>query len=398
MGQKETLENQDLSQQGVYLIVNRQMIPIVKPATTLGRHLGNDIVFNEDFLSRYHAEIVLEDGKYVLYDKNSTSGTHVNGKKIERCVLNSGDLISLAKINIMFVTARAGVEDRISGIRDGADDYISKPFVMEELLARIDGLLRRVRASEDRGREQMKEIARQDMERLQKEILQNFHHELRTPLMNISMPLELAVNHKFTDPAEQSKFIRMALSNVDKLDSLVADIVVLSNIEHGDLNSVRQSVDIKDHILTPAYKRLERYKTKELDFVHQVENNGEVKAPRREFLQAVLHLIDNAFKVSPQKGKVHLNIRSGTNGGVKIEVSDEGPAISMQEREKVFDRFYQISRGDNRDYDGLGVGLTIARAVFESLKGYVKIADSATGCLVVAELPDVSAEDTVYGR
>ncbi len=108
MGQKEKLENQDLSQQGVYLIVNRQMIPIVKPATTLGRHLGNDIVFNEDFLSRYHAEIVLEDGKYVLYDKNSTSGTHVNGKKIERCVLNSGDLISLANINIMFVNNNCG--------------------------------------------------------------------------------------------------------------------------------------------------------------------------------------------------------------------------------------------------------------------------------------------------
>ena len=115
MGQKETLENQDLSQQGVYLIVNRQMIPIVKPATTLGRHLGNDIVFNEDFLSRYHAEIVLEDGKYVLYDKNSTSGTHVNGKKIERCVLNSGDLISLANINIMFVNNNAKIAVKSTG-------------------------------------------------------------------------------------------------------------------------------------------------------------------------------------------------------------------------------------------------------------------------------------------
>ncbi len=115
MGQKEKLENQDLSQQGVYLIVNRQMIPIVKPATTLGRHLGNDIVFNEDFLSRYHAEIVLEDGKYVLYDKNSTSGTHVNGKKIERCVLNSGDLISLANINIMFVNNNAKIAVKSTG-------------------------------------------------------------------------------------------------------------------------------------------------------------------------------------------------------------------------------------------------------------------------------------------
>jgi pSer/pThr/pTyr-binding forkhead associated (FHA) protein len=108
-------EKQMPSQQGVFLIVNRQMIPIVKNKTTLGRHLENDIVFHEEFLSRYHAEIINEDGKYVLYDKNSTSGTFVNGKKIERCVLNSGDLISFANINIMFVNNNAKIQDKSTG-------------------------------------------------------------------------------------------------------------------------------------------------------------------------------------------------------------------------------------------------------------------------------------------
>ncbi len=103
------------SQQGVFLIVNRQMIPVVKNKTTLGRHLENDIVFHEDFLSRYHAEIINEDGKYVLYDKNSTSGSFVNGKKIERCVLNSGDLISFANINIMFVNNNAKIQVKSTG-------------------------------------------------------------------------------------------------------------------------------------------------------------------------------------------------------------------------------------------------------------------------------------------
>jgi two-component system, sensor histidine kinase and response regulator len=303
----------------------------------------------------------------------------------------------LATVPFIFLTARTGVQDRIAGISDGADDYISKPFVMEELLARTDALLRRARTSEERGREQMKEIARQDMERLQKEILQNFHHELRTPLMNIAMPLELAVNHKFSDPAEQSKFIRMALSNVDKLDSLVADIVMLSNIEHGDLNSVRQSIDIKDHVLSPAYKRLERYKAKELDFSHEVVDQGVVKAPRREFSQAVLHLIDNAFKFSPQNGKVRLDIHTGAEGGVRIEVSDEGPGIPLEQRERVFERFYQVSQGDSREYDGLGVGLTIARAVFQGLKGDITIIETDAGNRVRAVLPGVSAEDIVYG-
>src|SRR5512138_3081644 len=83
-------------QPGVFLIINKQIIPLTKPTTMLGRQLENDIVFHEEFLSRFHAEIVHENDKYVLYDKNSTSGTFVNGKRVDRCVLNSGDLISLA--------------------------------------------------------------------------------------------------------------------------------------------------------------------------------------------------------------------------------------------------------------------------------------------------------------
>jgi len=90
-------------QPGVFLIINKQIIPLTKTVTALGRQLENDIVFHEDFLSRFHAEIVHENNKYVLYDKDSTSGTFVNGKRIDRCVLNSGDLISLANIYIMFV-------------------------------------------------------------------------------------------------------------------------------------------------------------------------------------------------------------------------------------------------------------------------------------------------------
>lgn len=90
-------------QRGVFLIVNKQIIPLTKSVTTLGRQFENDIVFHEEFLSRFHAEIVHENDKYVLYDKDSTSGTFVNGRRIDRCVLNSGDLISLANIYIMFV-------------------------------------------------------------------------------------------------------------------------------------------------------------------------------------------------------------------------------------------------------------------------------------------------------
>jgi pSer/pThr/pTyr-binding forkhead associated (FHA) protein len=119
-------------QSSVFLIINKQIIPVTKPVITLGRQLENDIVFHEEFLSRFHAEIVYENEKYVLYDKDSTSGTFVNGKKIDRCVLNSGDLISLANIYIMFVNNSLKIAGKSMGttqsLQNGGVRKQEKPY------------------------------------------------------------------------------------------------------------------------------------------------------------------------------------------------------------------------------------------------------------------------------
>ena len=303
----------------------------------------------------------------------------------------------LASIPFIFLTARSGVEDRVTGIRDGADDYITKPFVTEELFARIEAVLRRVRVAQERGREEVRENAQQDMEKLKREILQNFHHEIRTPLSNIVMPLELVVNKKFEDPEEQIQFVRKALSSVDRLESLVTDFVLLTNIDQGELNRIRQRVDVNNHILLPIQKRLEHYKEKELRFSDKITGTGEILAPRREFTHALIHLLDNAFKFSPQGGKIALSIQIETEGGVTIRVDDEGPGISPDLREKVFERYYQVSQGDRRSHDGLGVGLFIARAIFSNLGGDVTILESSKGCLIQADLPNIRPEDISYG-
>jgi len=317
-----------------------------------------------------------------------------NGFELRKMMSLDSDL---ASIPFIFLTARSNPEDRVSGIREGADDYITKPFITEELLARIEAVFRRVKTEQARGREQMREAVQEDMNKLRNEILQNFHHELRTPLSNILMPLELAANNRFNNPEEQSKFINIALSNADRLESLVTDLILLSNIDHGNLNTIRQPIDVNMHILAPVRKRLDRYKSKELEFVTDISEQGGITAPRREFIHALVHLIDNAFKFSFEKGQVRLTVQPGSDGGVNILVHDEGPGISPELREKVFERFYQASQGDRREYEGLGVGLTIARAVFRSLNGNIQILDSPKGSRVHAFIPDHGPEDIIYG-
>jgi two-component system sensor histidine kinase SenX3 len=211
------------------------------------------------------------------------------------------------------------------------------------------------------------------------------------------MPLELVVNNKFEDPEEQMRFVRTALSSVDRLESLVTDFILLTNIDHGDLNRIRQRIDINSHILYPIQKRLERYKTKGLELVYEIKGEGEITAPRREFSYALVHLADNAFKFSPEGGKIKVTVGIASNGGATILVADEGPGIPQDLQEKAFERYYQVSKGDHREHEGLGVGLFIARAVFTNLGGSVTILESSKGCHVQATLPNVRPEDASYG-
>ncbi len=317
-----------------------------------------------------------------------------NGFELRRLM---GQDPRLASIPFIFLTARSGVEDRVNGIRDGADDYITKPFVTDELFARIEAVLRRVNVARERGREEMRISAHQDMEQLKREILQNFQHEMRTPLSNIIMPLELVVNKKFEDPEEQIQFVRTALSSVDRLESLVTDFILLTNIDHGDLNRIRQRIDINNHVLLPIQKRLAHYQAKELNFIPEIKGEGEITAPRREFTHAVVHLLDNAFKFSPERATVKFTLEIDTNGGASIFIQDEGPGVPVDLHEKVFERYYQISQGDNREQEGLGVGLFLARAVFNNLGGSVSILNSSNGCQVHALLPNLRPEDISYG-
>lgn len=124
MAQNQTASFMSPTNQSVAsLVVNKQVIPLSKKITKLGRHLENDVVFHEEFLSRYHAEIILENGQYILCDKNSTGGTYVNGKKIDRCVLNSGDLISLVNIQIMFVNNSSSFMNKSTGMTQGLGGF-----------------------------------------------------------------------------------------------------------------------------------------------------------------------------------------------------------------------------------------------------------------------------------
>ena len=86
-----------------FLIVNNQVFTLEAGTTTIGRQLDNDLVIHDPRISRQHAEVIVDTGSFAITDLDSTGGTFVNGQKIRRTILYSGDTISLAGVPIIFV-------------------------------------------------------------------------------------------------------------------------------------------------------------------------------------------------------------------------------------------------------------------------------------------------------
>lgn len=95
-----------------FLIVNTQVYPINSTPLTIGRSLENQIVIQEPAVSRVHVRITEDDQIFTLEDLESTGGTYLNGKKIDRAALRSGDSILLASVPIVFVQNTPQLEER----------------------------------------------------------------------------------------------------------------------------------------------------------------------------------------------------------------------------------------------------------------------------------------------
>lgn len=293
-----------------------------------------------------------------------------------------------ASIPFIFLTARTGDADKIAGLNLGADDYITKPFNIDELISRITSILRRQEIEHSKSAKMFDS----KLEEIRRTIVANISHELRTPLGVILAGLDLALREKFAgDTSNLDWYLQASLGSAQRMLLVVNNLIVLSDIDMGRINRLRRPIDLRFQFYEPIQRVLAQYEEKHLKVEFMVDKDVSISAPELEFSTAIAHLVDNACKFSPENGKIIIRLSANGCGGCVLRVLDEGPGIPLEYREKVFERYFQIDQGDTRHYGGLGVGLTIARAIVESVGGQIVIQDSPVGCkvsMVYPPLPD----------
>jgi signal transduction histidine kinase len=212
----------------------------------------------------------------------------------------------------------------------------------------------------------------EEAEQRQRALVSDAAHELRSPLASIRLQLEVALGHpEGQDWVETAEGV---LEDTMRLSRLAEDLLALARLdERGGVPARREPVDL-DQVVRQT---VDRYGEARLTVCDPVVVRGDAL----DLSRVLTNLMDNAVRHTSSKIEVAL-----TRDGV-LTVTDDGPGIPEQDRERVFNRFTRLDAGRSRDEGGTGLGLAIVRETVRAHGGTVSLEDAAPGLRAVVRLP-----------
>jgi heavy metal sensor kinase len=203
-------------------------------------------------------------------------------------------------------------------------------------------------------------------------------HELRTPLTAIRGEAELALRR-----VRSADEYRLALETIQKesisMATTVEDLLLLARAETGGLPTTKSEVKTQDFLEGAAAKAEQLGKKKQIQVKIVTERAPKAFLAAENYLALALgNLLSNAIKHSPESGLVTLTCQKSLSGGLTFSVSDQGEGIPQVLLERIFDPFFRVDTARNRIAGGVGIGLSLARALARLHGGDVR-AESAQG-------------------
>ena len=210
----------------------------------------------------------------------------------------------------------------------------------------------------------------------QTEFIASASHELRTPLAVVQSSLSAL---RKADEREAPRFYNSIASECERMSHLIRDLLALASADNYSFSMEMKEVEI-DTLLLEVYEKFEllaKEKGIRLSLTLPSEKVPRIKGDGLRLTQVMAILLDNAFDYAPQGSEVSLVLRR-SKGRLYIQVIDQGPGIPDEQKERIWERFYQAdtSRSSEKNF---GLGLPIAKEIVTVHRGKIEVSDHPQG-------------------
>ncbi len=282
---------------------------------------------------------------------------------------------------VIFITGLGNAADETRGLELGAVDYVTKPINPAAVKARVDNQIKFKRAQEkllelaareharqmDAELKRSAEIDRSAKEELQQkdDFLSRVSHELRSPLTSIySFSTIIADGLAGATTPEQNGYLEIIIKNVDQLQSMIEDLLQVTQAKSGKVTLDLQCVSVSDAVVysLQTLRSAAAAKNIEISF-NPSAHLAPAHADAMRLRQVLIVLLDNAIKFTPDGGRVAVQASEWESdpGLLVVEVADTGCGIDPAIRERIFEHLYQAPASNRAGRRGLGLGLHIAK-------------------------------------
>jgi two-component system sensor histidine kinase/response regulator len=285
--------------------------------------------------------------------------------------LKSSD--QLRDIPVIFLSALDDTVDKVRAFQAGGVDYVTKPFQLEEIRARISTHLTRRQLERElqiRNQQLQDSFSRlQDLEKLRDGLVHMLAHDMRNPLTSILSNCHYLNETLTTHPIEQSAKV---LSDIQlgaiRLSEMIAELLDINRLESGELPLHLSTVEPRALI---EQCRAEMHQREATERVHiEGDASRPISCDVRLMKRVVCNLLDNAWKYAPDQTPIQVQL-SETPHSLFVAVIDQGAGVPEDLRERIFEKFFCLDQEKTRH--SIGLGLAFCKLAVEAHGGSIGI-------------------------
>ncbi len=210
------------------------------------------------------------------------------------------------------------------------------------------------------------------LETIRSDFVANVSHELKTPLTSIKGFVETLLEGALDDKENSRNFLKIVQDHTERLDTLVNDLLVLSNLESKEISLKKENVSLRQELEKVILGFKSQINRKNIEIKNDLPPGLMIMADKNRIEQVFTNLIDNAIKFNKEKGSIRIYDQDAP-GKIKIIIEDSGIGIPEKDVPRIFERFYRVNKARSHELGGTGLGLSIVKHIVELHGGTIGV-------------------------